>query len=477
MRSIRNRITLFTLLCVIVILFAGQIAVDRIISYWLIQQFDQALDSKARALVTLTKSTGVEVELDFADEFMTEFQSSKNAEYFEIFLEDGTLLERSRSFEGYDESIFSYQEAGVRVTNLVLPDGREGRQISIKFVPQVENRLLRQQFPEAAREKVILRLSRERESLNQALLRLHALITAIGLIVVIAIMLGVTRAIKTGLRPLVQIKNEISQISPQSIDRRLNIENQPIELGAIASQFNLVLSEIEKALVRERQFSSDVAHELRTPVSEIRALAEVGLRWPDEKEVSTYFSDIHQSSCHLDSIITNLLHLCRCDEGQLEAKIAEVQLAGTIEQICAQLAVASKSKNISFDLTNNRLPVLLVDINWFELLLFNLISNAIAHSPSNTRVEIDVVTNSNKCLIEIKNQMLDTLSDLDILHIFDRFWRKDTARTTGEHAGIGLSLVKSYSECLDLKVEASILDGNIFCIRLSNIKIVYQDVD
>ena len=473
MRSIRNRITLFTLLCVIVILLVGQIVVDRTISSWLIQQFDNALDSKARALVTLTKSTGEEVELDFADEFMTEFESSTNAEYFEIFLDNGTLLERSRSFEGYPESVFSYPAADIQVRNTILPDGREGRQISIKFVPQIEDKSLRLQYPKEERDKVILRVGRERESLNQVLLQLHTLITAIGLIVVIAIMLGVTRAIKTGLRPLIQIKNEISQISSQSIDRRLNTENQPIELEPIATQFNLVLSEVEKALIRERQFSSDVAHELRTPVSEIRSLAEVGLRWPDEKEVSTYFSDIHQSSCHLDTMITNLLHLCRCDEGQLESEISEVQLEGVIEKVCAQLAFESTSKNISFELPKNRLPVLLVDINWFELLLFNLISNAIAHSPSNSSVKIKVVTNLDRCALEINNSMLDSLSESDLTYIFDRFWQKDSARKTGQHAGIGLSLVKSYADCLNMGVDASVTDDNRFIIRLSNIKIVF----
>ena len=472
-RSIRNSITLFTLLCVIVILLAGQIVVDRIISNWLVQQFDDALESKARALVTLTKSSGEDVELDFADEFMTAYDSPAEPEYFELFLESGLLIERSRSFEGYEESIFSDQEMDIQVRNNVLPDGREGRQISIKFVPQIVDKSLRAQYPEEGRERAMIRVSRERNSLNQILFRLHALILGIGLVVVISITAGVTRAINSGLQPLVQIKNEIGQISPQSIDRRLNIEKQPVELEPIATQFNLVLSEIEKALVRERQFSSDVAHELRTPVSEIRALAEVGLRWPDEKEVSTYFSDIHQSSCHLDTMISNLLHLCRCDEGQFDSEISEVQLDEVIEKICALLAFESKAKSITFDLTNNRLPVLLVDINWFELILYNLFSNAIAHSPSNACVIIEVHTDSDRCSIDIKNPMLGCLSSSDLPHIFDRFWRKDIARTAGKHAGIGLSLVKSYTECLDMKVEVSITNDNLFVIQLSNIKIVY----
>jgi len=472
-RSIRKRITLFTLLCVIAILFVGQFAVDRIISNWLLQQFDDALESRARALVTLTKSTGVTVELDFADEFMSGFESSTEAEYFEIFLESGTLLERSRTYEGLADSIFSNQINETEIKDVVLPDGRQGRQISIKFVPQIENKALRALYPEDGREKVILRVSRARESLIQILLQLHTLIIGIGLMVVISITLGVMKVIKLGLSPLTQIKEEISQISPRSIDRRLNTDKQPVELEPIAAQFNLVLSEIEKALIRERQFSSDVAHELRTPVSEIRSLSEVGLRWPDEKDVRTYFSDIHQSSCQLDTMISNLLHLCRCDEGQFETEISEVHLGPVIEKICSQLAFGSNSKNITFDLAKGRLPILLVDINWFELLLFNLISNAIAHSPSNACVKIGVVTDSDRCAIEIINPMLDCLSESDLSNIFERFWRKDSARTTGEHPGIGLSLVKAYAECLNMNVTASISDDKLFSIRLSNIKAVY----
>ena len=473
MRSIKNNIVLFTLLCVIATLLAGQIFVDRIISGWLEQQFDDALESKARALVTLTKSTGDEVELDFADEFMPEFELSPDAEYFDVFLQNGTLLERSHSFAGHGDSRFSDQESAIQLNDIVLPDGREGRQISIKFIPQIQDKALREKYPEEAREKVIIRISRERDSLNNILLQLHSLIIGIGLVVVISVMFGVTRAINKGLLPLIRIKNEIAQISPRSIDRRLDTENQPIELVPIATQFNLVLSEIEKALMRERQFSSDVAHELRTPVSEIRSLAEVGLRWPEEKDVSTYFSDIHQSACHLDSTISNLLHLCRCDEGQFEIEISEVPLDQLIDKNCTQLAYESRRKNISFELPKQRLPTLLADVNWFGLLLFNLISNAIAHSPSNARVKIDVITSSDRCAIEIKNPMIDCLSKADLSHIFDRFWRKDSARTTGEHAGIGLALVKSYSSCLNMGVDASVSDDNIFKIRLSNIKIVY----
>jgi signal transduction histidine kinase len=157
-------------------------------------------------------------------------------------------------------------------------------------------------------------------------------------------------------------------------------------------------------LSRERQFSSDVTHELRTPVSEIRALSEVGLRWPDEKDIRSYFNDIHESSQHLDRLIKNLL------------------------------------------------------------------SNAISHSPPGSRIYIEAEMNAKQCAILFSNPMADPLSSVDLEMIFNRFWRKDRARETGRHAGIGLSLVRSYVDLMGLEVSASISD-NRFRIRLTGLEL------
>ena len=285
MRSLGQTITVSTILWVALILAIGQIVVDRVVGNLLLSQFDVALESKARALVTLTKYDGTEVELDFSDEFMPEFESLENPEYFELFLGDGNLLERSHSFDGYPDSRFREKSDEVLFSDLKLADGRDGRQVSIKFIPQIDdkNETLRTAIALEDRPRAILQLSRERKTLDSVILRFHLLIAGISIAVLIAVMLSVTRAIRLGLKPLIQIKNDISQISPQTLDRRITAEGQPRELEPIATQFNLVLVEIEKALYREREFSSDVAHELRTPVTEIRSLAEVGLPWPDER--------------------------------------------------------------------------------------------------------------------------------------------------------------------------------------------------
>lgn len=472
MRSISKTITVSTIVWVALILAIGQIVVDRVVGSLLLSQFDVALESKARALVTLTKYDGIEVELDFADEFMPEFESLENPEYFQLFLGDGNLLERSHSFDGYSASRFRDQVYEVLFSDLQLPDGRAGRLVSIKFIPQIEDKdaSLRSTIALENRPRAILQLSRERESLDSAMMRFHLLIAGISIVVLIAVMLSATRAIRLGLEPLIQIKNEISQISPQTLDRRITAEGQPRELEPIAMQFNLVLVEIEKALYREREFSSDVAHELRTPVTEIRSLAEVGLRWPDEKDIHSYFADIYDSSKRLDRLIENLLHLCRSEEGSIELDVKSIRLDGLVEKVCLSLAEETTEKGINIELSVTPMPVVLTDPQWLKLVLQNLVFNAISHSPEGATVTLKAVVDDGKCRLEIENPMEDPLSTSDLENVFKRFWRKDSAREAGRHAGIGLSLVKSYVDLMQLEVQVAVT-GDRFCIVLSGMKI------
>ena len=472
MRSLSKTTTVSTILWVALILAAGQIVVDRVVSNLLLNQFDVALESKARALVTLTKFDGTEVELDFADEFMPEFEAPENPEYFKLFLGKGDLLEQSHSFEGYQDPGFSDQSDEVLVADVRLPDGRAGRRISIKFIPQIEDKDkgLRSTIALADRPRAILQLSREREKLNRTILSFHFLIAGISIVVLVAVALSVTRAIRRGLEPLIKIKNEISQISPHALDRRITTEAQPRELEPIAIQFNLVLSEIEKALIREREFSSDVAHELRTPVSEIRSLAEVGLRWPDEKDVRSYFADIHESSRQLDLLIENLLHLCRSEEGNIELEVGALRLDTLLEKICLNLAIETSERDIHIELPQAKLPLILADARWLELILQNLIFNALSHSPRGGLVTLETEQASGYCKLAIENRMKNPLSNQDLELIFKRFWRKDPARESGTHSGIGLSLVKSYADLMGLEVSASI-SGDMFRIQLSHIKL------
>ncbi len=114
---------------------------------------------------------------------------------------------------------------------------------------------------------------------------------------------------------------------------------------------------------------------------------------------------------------------------------------------------------------------MLSDVQWIGLILQNLIFNAISHSPPNSSIKIEVKTGLDYCELSIINAMLDPLTETDLDNIFNRFWRKNRARETGRHTGIGLSLVKSYANSMNLEVNTSISEKGLFCLALGKIKV------
>ncbi len=466
--SIKRQTTLIIVVCVVLILLAGQLVANDLMSSRLVARFDEALLAKARALVTLTKFDGREVELDFADEFMPEFEAPVDPWYFELFLDTEELLERSRSFDGHPPSLFSSPDAPVVFADVRLPDGRAGRQVVIDFIPQIEDKQLRARYPDWARQHAILRVSHERVSLDETLRDLRTLLGVIGAVVVGAVAVSVVLAMRIGLRPLDAMGREIARIDADSIDQRLDAARQPPELEPIAAQFNAVLARLENAFRRERQFSSDAAHELRTPVAEMRALAEVGVKWPDDADVRGFFIDIAEAALHLDTIVASLLHLCRGDSGRVEVIISEVDSGELLDAVWLQLKAVAERRNITLRCGAGA-PVL-SDRNWLELILLNVLNNAVTYSPDGAQILCTSTRQGDHCTVAITNPS-EGLSDADLEHVFDRFWRKDAARGDSRHVGIGLSLVKTYAQILGLKVRAEIVEGGAFRISLSGLRL------
>ena len=163
----------------------------------------------------------------------------------------------------------------------------------------------------------------------------------------------------------------------------------------------------------------------------------------------------------------------RFEEGQIVIQISEVRLGSLLENIGSKLAFEARSKNIEYRLPKQKKSRLLVDESWLESILLNLLTNAIAHSPPGSLIEIDFFAEEDRGSVQIKNPIIELLSADDLVHVFDCFWNKDVVQSSGQHVGIGLALVKFYAKCLGLSVMASIDEDSKFCIRLSNIKLVY----
>jgi two-component system sensor histidine kinase QseC len=269
--------------------------------------------------------------------------------------------------------------------------------------------------------------------------------------------------------PVDELHRQLAEIHEHRLKNRIKLSTPVSELTIVEQQLNELLIRLEASYQREKRFSSNVAHELRTPICELRNLAEVALSIPSNNEDDqAAYEDVYQASIQMQGIVDNLLALARLERPVSSAKKCKVNLFNKIENIKSKLDATSISKGISID---NHLPVNTccatgeVEI---ELILINLIDNALNYSPEKSRVSIDIDTNKDSFTLCISNTALD-LEQKDLLLMFDRLWRKDKSRTGTNNSGIGLSLVKAYAEFLGLKVELRLDQEQSFMVKLSGL--------
>ncbi|MFO1352725.1 MAG: ATP-binding protein [Gammaproteobacteria bacterium] len=462
--SIRRRITAWLLVGIGLVLLTMALLLKAILDRRMQSEYDQTLLAKANVLATITTQEDKGVEFDFTDAFMPEFEASQNPEYFQLWGGHDVVLARSSSLAERDLPRFAEWTEGARIADLTLPDGRAGRRVEVDFLPRLDEEVTPGSLEP---ERVVLVVAREREQLDARLWTLHWILLGTVALVMGLIVLIVRIAVGVGLRPLDEIRTQLAGLGADSLHSRLRPRQRIEELAAMIDQFNALLDRLEVAFQRERQFSSDVAHELRTPLAELRSLAEVGGRWPEDKAmVEGFFQDILAATEQLERIVVNLLMLARCEEGREAIDSAELDLAASSASAWRRVLGQAQAKRLTFHYEGPPSVIVRSARDAFDLILNNLFTNAVAYSPDGDSIRCTVRNGDGSLQLSIANRA-EHLTQEDLPKLFDRFWRKDPARTGGQHAGLGLPLVKAYAKLLGLTVSVALEPGQIFRITLT----------
>lgn len=453
-------VTLGLILCGIGLLL------DYITVRWLNEEYNRSLLAKAKALVTLTKQQAHKVVLDFADEFMPEFEAAVNPEYFQIWMADGSLIERSRSLAELDLNYDRTMVHGHKFSDLRLPDGRIGRQVQILFTPQIPDKSKRTPATLSAQRAVILVVARERINLRDNILIVHTVLaTAILLLIALAAIL-VHIILRRGLIPLRGLKLQLESIGAANFDRRLQLGQPPLELQPLIEQFNGLLDRLEESYNRERRFSTDLAHELRTPVAELRNMAELAARWPEDKELTDgFYQEVLEASLQMQTMIQNLLALARCEKNRLELISEPLNPAAAIHTVWRRCKQQALSRGLCFTHELDEMLQIQTSRYEFEQILQNLFDNAVRYATAHSEIRARLRKVNDLFWFTLSNRT-DNLSEGDLTHMFDRLWQKDKSRSSS-NTGLGLSLVKAYAQSLKLQLAVEMDSNSIFTISLS----------
>jgi heavy metal sensor kinase len=245
-----------------------------------------------------------------------------------------------------------------------------------------------------------------------------------------------------GLAPLARFAAATRRIDVSNLRERLPVRGTGDELDEVATAFNETLTRLERAVREMRQFSTALAHELRTPLAALRGEIEMSLRERQSDDQQTHLASQLEEIDRLKRLITQLLILARAEAGDIVLAKVPVDLTGLVAALVDQLELIADAKGVELRLESSELVVLMADEEWLKRMILNLLDNAIKFTLSGGRVDVRVRVEGEQAICEVADTGVGITAEL-LPRIFDPFVRSDPSRSHGtEGAGLGLSLVK-----------------------------------
>lgn len=273
---------------------------------------------------------------------------------------------------------------------------------------------------------------------------------------------------KKALRPVDQIRRAAIKISSSNLDEKIDIAGRRDELGRLAETFNAMIGRLKDAFQRVNQFSIDVSHELKTPLTILKGETEVALR--KEREKADYqklllsnLEEIDRMSC----IIDDLLLLSKADTKVIKLDIEDVALRDLIMDVCLNMKVVADKKEVELQTSELEDVRLKGDELKLRRMFLNVIENGIKYSHSGGKVTVSSYVNDGYAQIDVKDEGVG-ISEEDIKFVFDRFYRADRSRKRVSGSGLGLSISRWIAEAHrgSIEVKSQPAQGSMFTIKL-----------
>lgn len=253
---------------------------------------------------------------------------------------------------------------------------------------------------------------------------------------------------RRGVQPVHDITDMARRIHAANLGERLVADGLPSEVLALAETFNQMLDRLEQSFTRISRFSADIAHELRTPLNNLLGEIEVALNRPRSSEDyrNALVSSIEECR-RLARLVDHLLFLARAEAPKAVITRDVLDLAAELRTICDFHEAAAHEAGIRLTVPAQEQPRAEVNRLLFQRAINNLVTNALAHTPPGGSVTLTATSGGDDAVVEVADTGCG-IAATHLPHVFDRFYRVDQARQSGEgaHVGLGLSLVKSIVE-------------------------------
>jgi len=272
----------------------------------------------------------------------------------------------------------------------------------------------------------------------------NLLIALIGLAIVGVLMasaLGYWVA-RIGLKPLIKLSHEAQRLAPPLRAGRLRLSPLPPELEQFVDSFNSTLERVEQAYSRLESFNADVAHELRSPLTNLIGQTQVALTRGRSAE---HYFEVLQSNLEelerLRSIINDMLFLASADQGNKATKLTSTSLADEVATTLEYLDFILEDAQVEVQVSGD--AQVQIEVAHLRRALINLLSNAVQHTGPGQVIEVCIEVEEHQVSIGVANPGSPIASE-HLPRLFERFYRVDASRSnSGNNHGLGLAIVKA----------------------------------
>ncbi len=280
---------------------------------------------------------------------------------------------------------------------------------------------------------------------------------------------------KHTIKPVVKITRTARSMTIDNLDGQLPLTGQGDEIDELSVAFNDLFLRIKADFDRERQFSSDVSHELNTPLTVISGQANLLLRWgkenPEQLEKSLNAIKDEAKSMHI--IIENLLQISRIESRRIKPQLCEVDICELLQRVKEEFA--SVYPEASFEiLSDSEGDVLLeTDPEMLHQILTVFVSNSMKFAGDKCNVRLGFERTADGQIIITESDDGPGISEEALPHVFERFYRADEAHTrSAGGSGLGLAIAKTLAEALGAGISAGTAEphGALFTLTLKQVQ-------
>jgi two-component system OmpR family sensor kinase len=432
----RRRLVLLHMLAILVAVGATAGAGWWMMSRSVSRQLDGALLALAEAEVaTLADGDGVAIHVHEAPVGSAPPSLTRLDRLVQIIDGQGRVVARSANLGSESLPVFPHlleRLAAGKTAFDTLPDTSEEPLRMVSLPTQVRG------------QRFAVQVAGSLDDVNQ-ILRSAAMLFALMAVALLAA-LGWAGA-RLSSKMFVAIENIVDQareIEDGNLHRRLPHPGDDDEIGQLVQTLNAMLERIEHAFDTQRRFTADASHELRSPLSRLRAEIEITLRRP--RESGDYV--IALRSCleeveRLTTLVEELLMLARIDAGQERGSAAPVSLAALARDTIERLRPQARERDIAISLIDELPATARVDGAPLGLVLRNILDNAIKFSPAGGKIDVRIAPDAGGALLTVDDHGPGIAED-ELPFVFDRFFRGDAARADGiDGVGLGLALCQA----------------------------------